>query len=595
MAGNRAVATLLVQREADGAQVAITSRADAVAAEAKKQAAQHEGEEPPKPNRATTAQERGKQQAGFAQPDKVSGEKAKVVSAAADTKADAATPSKPVGAKPPGPPPAATGTGPAAEAASAATASQAKTAAASATAAALSAPEAPPEVAPPPVVEPLDSTGQRLPVDPAGDVAAGMVATRIAHLRFGAQQLAIDAVTNKARAQALRAGLAQAQGQIDEAKGSIATVKGHVASRRTVTDQAGKALETSAEKAAMVASEAPGMAAKADAGQQSSAPMAGESQKLANDSKGATPDDEEAAAKSQQQCGQITQVSGSLSTIDSAVGQTGNRARQLSEDADKAKADNSTSSATIEAARAKLDTTDGKLNELDGMNAAAQARVAGLADAPGEMDAGALAQQADADAVLANSVQHEARLHAVQESYRAQLAGLPGPPPERGQPIIDSGPPVQRAVAPAIGSAAGQGAAVAASRGERERLPQLGRCRGGHFRRPAVRDGTRRRRRQSAAAPAAGIERDQRCVRRQLRKPGQGRQSQAGAETDLLPDIFFARRDELAEVRAHPTARLRRPSGVRGRHRVGAQHDSQRRGEPLQRRAVEKRIPWATC
>jgi hypothetical protein len=52
MAGNRAVATLLVQREADGAQVAITSRADAVAAEAKKQAAEHEGEEPPKPNRA---------------------------------------------------------------------------------------------------------------------------------------------------------------------------------------------------------------------------------------------------------------------------------------------------------------------------------------------------------------------------------------------------------------------------------------------------------------------------------------------------------------------------------------------------------------
>ena len=416
-AGNRAVSTLVarpVQREADGAQVAINSRADAVAADAKKQASDHEGEEPPKPDPAAKARERGNQQANFAQPDKVSGEKAKVTSAAADTKADAAAPPKPVGEKPAGPPPVDTGAGPAAEAASAVTAAQAKTAAASAAAASLSEPEAPPEISPPPIVEPLDSTGRRLPVDPAGDVAAGLVATRIAHLRFGAQQLAIDAVTNQARAQALRAGLAQAHGQIDEAKGAIATVKGHVASRRTVTDQAGKALETSAEKAAMVASEAPGVAAKADAGQQSSAPMASESQKLANDAKGASPDDEEAAAKSQEQGGQITQVSGSLSTIDSAVGQTGNRARQLSADADKAKADNSASGATIEGARAKLDATDGKLNELDAMNAAAHARVSGLADAPGEMDAGAAAQQANADAVLANSMQYEARLHAVQ-------------------------------------------------------------------------------------------------------------------------------------------------------------------------------------
>ena len=461
----------MVQREADGAQVAINSRADAVAADAKKQAAEHEGEEPPKADPATRAQERGKQQAGFAQPDKVSDEKAKVASAAADTKAAAAIPpATPVGEKSPDPPLAEPGAGPAAEAASAAAAAQEKAAVASATAKALPEPEVPPEVAPPLVAEPLDSTGQRLPLDPSGDLAAGMVATRIA------QSVSAPSTGDRCRHQrGAGSGLARRarsgprpdrrSERIDRrrqrARGE--PTRGHRPGRQGAGDLRREGGDGR--------NRGPRRGGQGGRGPAEQCTDGRRIHKLANDSAGAIPDDEEAAAKSRQQGGQLAQVSGSLSTIDSAVGQTGTRARQLAADADKAKADNSTSGATIEAARAKLDSTDGKLDELDAMNAAAEARVAGLAEAPGEMDAGAAAQHADADAVLAQSLQHEARLHAVQESYHAELGGLPGPPPERGEPVIDSGPPVQRSAAPAVGSAAGHGAAVAGSLGEREHFP----------------------------------------------------------------------------------------------------------------------------
>ncbi|MBN6547859.1 hypothetical protein, partial [Actinacidiphila bryophytorum] len=455
-AGNRAVGALLgrmprlpVQREPDGGQqAAIASKASAVAEQARQSADGHEGEDPPAVEPAQKAQARGEQQGNFAQPDTVTGPAATVSGAAAQTQADVAAPAQKTGEKGGGAQPEGADAGPAAAAAAAVATAQARTAAAVAAANSVAAPDLPPDLVPPKAVDPVDSVGAPLPVDPAGDVAAGLVAVRIAHLRHGAQQVAIDAAAHRARSHALRAGLAEAHGRIGEAEGSIGTVKGYVAHRRTVTEQAGQALESSQEKAAKVAGEAPGFAGQADAGQARTGPMVSESGRLAADAGSQSPDDEEAAAKSRQQGGQIQQVNASLTSIDSAAARTGEKARSLQSDAARATAQNTASQASITAAGAGLDSTDAKLGELTTQNDAARSAVEGLAGSPAELDEGAAAQQGRADAVLARSVQLEARMHAVQEGYQARLSGLPGPPPHRRRPgtalPADGGVPVQR-------------------------------------------------------------------------------------------------------------------------------------------------------
>ncbi|MFE2311566.1 hypothetical protein ACFXA9_36700, partial [Streptomyces sp. NPDC059411] len=293
------------------------------------------------------------------------------------------------------------------------------------------------------MTEPVDSTGAPLPVGPAGDAAAAAVATRLVQLRQGAHGLAVDATAHRARALGLRGALTEARGRIDEAAGSIQTVSGHVAHRRTVTEQAATALDSSKETAQTVASGAPGIAARADSGRGQTGPMARESADLAANAAGAAPADPEAAAKSREQSGQITRVSDNLTSIDTAVDRTGARAQQLQEEAARAQADNSASETTIAGTRQQLAATDGKLAELTSMNEAARGQVEGLADQPGEIEAGAVAQQERAAAVTANSVRLEARLHAAQESHRSELAGLPGPPPQRDprvRMVYEAGP-----------------------------------------------------------------------------------------------------------------------------------------------------------
>jgi hypothetical protein len=441
-AGNAAVTALVrgdddgptVQREVDGGQQsAINAQAGQVAERAERAADERDPDEPVPPiDPGAKAAARAEQRGAFAQPDKVSGQRAQVEQAASETKSQAAAPAEPVAPVSSGAPP----TPPAAAVQPAAVAGQSADAAgrvqeAVAGASRLTEPPLPEPVTAPPTVDPLDSTGAPLPIDPAGDIAAGLVATRIAHLRHGAHLLAVDAVSNQGRAQALRAGITRAQGKIDEAEGSIGTVRGHVAHRRTVVEQAGSALETSQQKAATVAAEAPGVAAKADEGQADSSPMAAEATDLASTASGAQPDDAEAAAKSQEQSGQISQVSGSLGSIDSAIGQTGQRAQGLQEEAAQAQADNATSAATIDGASSTLDETDARLDELDGQNQAARGQVEALSGRPDEIDTGAAAQAADAAAAIASSQAQEARLRTTQESFRSDLAGLPGPSPRR--------------------------------------------------------------------------------------------------------------------------------------------------------------------
>lgn len=475
--GNRAVrmalrpgganpAVPVVQRETDGSQTAIDARAEAVAENAREAAAEHEGEQPPPVDPGEKARLRAQQQGGFAQPDKVSAPAAQVTTAAAQTGSEVAAPAEPVVGAKSADQPTGGDHGPAGEAAVAVAAGQAQAAAAQAQAAALPVPAEPPPLSPPQVVEPVDSTGARLPVDPAADVAVGLVAARLAHLRHGARALAADATAHRARALGLRGALAEARGRIAEAAGSIATVRGHVAYRRSVTDQAAAALDTSKQKADKVAGEAPGIAARADTGRQQTGPMATESADLADRAAGASPDDAEAAAKSRQQSGQISQVSGNLGTIDAAVGQTGDRARQLQADAEQAKTRNAASEGTIAGTRERLAATDAKLAELTATNAAARGTVEGLADRPDEIEAGAQAQRERAESVLANSVALESRLHAAQDGYRGELAGLPGPPPRRGARLL-------AAFAAGPGGTPGPVAQRTAEPGGRERFPSF--------------------------------------------------------------------------------------------------------------------------
>ena len=262
------------------------------------------------------------------------------------------------------------------------------------------------------------------------------MATRIAHARFGAQSLAIDATEHQARAHGLRGAIGEARGKIDEAAGSIGTVKGHVQHRREVVQQATSALDTSKQKAETVASQAPGIASQAEGGQEQTGPMASESASLASEAGGASPDDDEAAGKAQEQTGQISDVNGKLTTIDGAVSQTGTRAKQLQADAEQAKGQNAQAESGINDSRTQLDATDAKLGELTSMNETARGQVEGLAGAPDEIEAGAAEQHARAESVVANTVQYEARLHATQANYEATLRGLPGPPPRRGHNVL---------------------------------------------------------------------------------------------------------------------------------------------------------------
>ncbi|PSL51973.1 hypothetical protein B0I31_11649 [Saccharothrix carnea] len=504
--GNRAVRTALrpggvnpavpvVQREADGSQTAIDARAEAVAENAREAAAEHEGEQPPPVDPGEKARLRSQQQGGFAQPDKVSAPAAQVTTAAAQTGSEVAAPAEPVVGAKSADQPTGGDHGPAGEAAAAVAAGQAQAAAAQAQAAALPVPAEPPVLSPPQVVEPVDGTGAPLPVDPAADVAVGLVAARLAHLRHGAQALAADATAHRARALGLRGSLAEARGRIAEAAGSIATVQGHVAYRRSVTDQATAALDTSKQKADKVAGEAPGIAAQADTGRQQTGPMATESADLANRAAGASPDDAEAAAKSRQQSGQITRVSGSLGTIDAAVGQTGDRARQLQADAEQAKTRNAAGEGTIAGTRERLAATDAKLAELTSTNTAARGTVEGLADRPDEIEAGAQAQRERAESVLANSVALEGRLHAAQDGYRSELTGLPGPPPRRGARLL-------AAFAAGPGGTPGRVAQRTAEPGGRERFPSFDEA-------AAVISGDQQSARERAEAAAAAQHRRQ--------------------------------------------------------------------------------------
>jgi hypothetical protein len=445
-AGNQAVTSLLspgtargrtLQRKADGSQAEIQGRADAVAAEAEEAAEDRdEDEEPPQIDPAEKQAKKGEQQGNFAQPDKVSGPGAKVEQAAGDAKAEVQAPTQPVGQKQGGPKPAAAPeAGPAEAGAAAAAAATAQAQATLAVAEALPEPDTPEPVQPPEPVMPLDAGGAPLPVDPEADMLVGEVAGRVAQLRFGAHGLALDAVANRARSHALRAGLVDAGGQIDEAQGSIDTVKGHVEHRRTVVTEADTALAASEEKAEKVATEAPGIAEKAGEGQEQSKPMATESKDLASSAASQAPDDEEAAAKSNEQGGKLNDVSGSLGSIDTAIGQTGDRAKQLEADAAKAKADNVASKAKITETKGKLDETDAKLGDMTSQNQAAREQVAALADKPDELAAGATAQESDAAATLARSQEYETRLHAVQAAYGSELQAIPA----RAEPAAAAG------------------------------------------------------------------------------------------------------------------------------------------------------------
>jgi hypothetical protein len=465
-AGNHAVASMMrpgIQRAPDGGQQsAITSRADSVAEQARTAAEENDGEDAARPtdiDPAEKARARSEQQGNFAQPDKVSGPGAKVDAAASQARSEVAKPAEPVApavrapADPAQAVQAASQVPGAEQAASAVSAAEAQAQAAVAGANALVEPEEPRALAAPPVVEPLDADGFPLPVDPAGDAAVGLVASRIAFLRNGAHQLGIDATSNRARALALQAGFAEAHARMDEAEGSIGEVKGHVAHRRTVVEQAGAALDTSKQKATTVAEGAPQIAGQADEGQEQSSPMATEAGGLASTAAGAAPDDEEAAAKSREQSGQITEVGQSLTTIDSAVSQTGDRAEGLQAEAAQAMAGNAASEATIGDARSKLTATDAKLDELTTQNESARSEVDALMGAPAEIESGAQGQEGEAAAVLATSLDLESRLHAVQETYGAELAGIQGPSPRRPHPLgeeagVDAAMPgVQRAPA----------------------------------------------------------------------------------------------------------------------------------------------------
>jgi hypothetical protein len=459
-AGNRAVSSLIargmvrgptIQRTPDSGQEAeIRSRGTAVAAEAEEAKGDHDEDEgPPTIDPAEKQQAKGEQQGNFAQPDKVSAPSSQVEQAASGTQSEVAAPTEPVGdkgeaAKPADAPPAT----PAEAGAAAAADATAQAQAALTVAESLPEPQVPEEVEPPPFVMPLDAEGAPLPVDPAGEEAVGIVAGQIAQLRFGAHMLAVDATANRAHSHALRAAIVEARGQIDEAKGSIETVKGHVEHRRTVATQATTALGASKDKADKVASEAPGIASKADDGQQSTSPMASEAGELSSSASSQKPDDEEGAAKADEQGGQITKVSGSLTSIDSAIGQAGTRARTLQADAEHAKAGNAASESSIAETNATLDQTDGKLGELTTQNDAARAEISGMAERPEEIATGAAAQEEDAAATLETSRAYETRLVAIQAAYAAELQGIPGRPP-RPAGAAGTGAALQRAPAPA--------------------------------------------------------------------------------------------------------------------------------------------------
>jgi hypothetical protein len=455
-AGNRAVTSLLQRRQSQappvqrvpdpGQQAAIKGKADSVAEQARDAAADHDQDDgppqvDPAQKRAATSEQRG----NFAQPDKVSAPAATVKQAATTTQDQVAAPTTAVGDKGGGKDIAAAAAPPALDPA-AAGAEAAKGAVAQA--AAVPEPAAPEPVTAPTFVLPLDATGATLPLDPAGEAVVGQVLGQLAQLRFGAHQQAVEAGAHRSRAHALRAGLAEAHGKLDESTNSIDTVKGHVAHRREVVGQAGTAHSASEEKADTVASGAPGIAEQADSGKTSSGPMASESGELAASASSQAPDDEEAAEKANQQSGQVSQVNKSLTSIDSAIGQAGQRARSLQADAAAAKVDNTKTAATITEATGKLDQTDAKLGELAAQNQAARAQVTALAGHPDEIAAGADTQDAEAQAMLDRSRQLEARVHQTQATYAAQLQEIPGPPRRRGTGAGGAADSVQRQAAP---------------------------------------------------------------------------------------------------------------------------------------------------
>jgi hypothetical protein len=286
-------------------------------------------------------------------------------------------------------------------------------------------PTEPPEVAPPPSVQPVDAAGQPLRPDPEGDAQVMNLAQQAQVLRTQGHLLRQHAAENRANAEVLRGNLGLVQQGIGDAESGVQTAQGHLEFRRGVVDQATQALDVSEQKAQMVSEQAPQYVDKANEGKDKSGPIASESSGLASENAANAPDDDEAAADAQEQGGKLNQVSSDTGSVDSAIGQSQAAAGTLVEDAARATQTNTQTSAKIDAIQETLDETDTRLTEMQGQNADARGQVEGLMQQPAQMSAQADELDAQGAALVDASVEIESRLHAVQDSFAEGMKSVP--------------------------------------------------------------------------------------------------------------------------------------------------------------------------
>src|SRR5262249_37823301 len=144
-----------------------------------------------------------------------------------------------------------------------------------------------------------------------------------------------------------------------------------------------------------------------------------------------TPDDPEAAARAREQGGQLNRASSDAANIDDTITQVQGGAGQLVQDAAHATQVNTQSVGTITGIDATLAQTEGRVAEMQSQNAEARAQVAQLSEGPAEVSTGAAQNDADGQDLVQSSVDIEARLHAMQQSYADGMKSVPAVAPPR--------------------------------------------------------------------------------------------------------------------------------------------------------------------
>jgi hypothetical protein len=291
-------------------------------------------------------------------------------------------------------------------------------------AAAVQVPAEPQPFREPRIEAPVDSVGESLPRNSQIDTQVRGLAYIGGMLRDKGYQMKRHGANQKMASHGMDAVVERQREDLANAVEGTSLIEAHTEARAEIAETSHEAQAESVSRQQFVAAEAPGLAAKADEGQQDSGALADEAGSKAARSQSEIPDDPDARADAQEQAGEMTSTAEGAASMDQAIRQTGERARQYEADAATAAAENEESDARIAETEDAIAQTEARVAEMHAANEESEAAIDAAADGPERIRQDAERAAQSGDELIAASIVMEEELLAIQNDYLSDMRGI---------------------------------------------------------------------------------------------------------------------------------------------------------------------------